>query len=94
MPAWGGSFEIRTTTISKALYFSSLYGQEMDTDTRRRVSRVRLAKEFGWTLDYVDSLDAFTLADVWGVLDGMRRIERTYERRRQQAARAARGRHK
>jgi hypothetical protein len=32
--------------------------------------RVRMAREFGWTLDYIDSLSVQDWHDYWQVLDG------------------------
>jgi hypothetical protein len=37
----------------------------------------------GWTLEYIDALDPFDLADVWGVLDGDQKV--TQDNRRQMA---------
>lgn len=39
------------------------------------IDRVRLCQEFpGWTLDYVDSLDRWQRAEIWGVIEGQRKI--------------------
>lgn len=35
-----------------------------------RINRVRLAERFGWTLEYIDQLSPFDLADIAGVIDG------------------------
>jgi hypothetical protein len=35
-----------------------------------RINRVRLAMLTGWTLEYIDDLDPFTLNDFIGVLRG------------------------
>jgi hypothetical protein len=32
--------------------------------------KVKLCQEFGWTLDYVDSLDMWQITTILGVLDG------------------------
>lgn len=36
----------------------------------QRLLQIRLCKEFGWTLEYVDSLDHLTIAELLGLLDG------------------------
>lgn len=41
-----------------------------------RIERIRLAKEFGWQLDYIDSLDEWQRADIWGYLDGVARVQK------------------
>lgn len=40
-----------------------------------RIERIRFAKEFGWTLDYIDSLDEFEKSDIWGYLDGVAKVQ-------------------
>ena len=64
-------FSWRSEALSKAIYYGRKFGRKLKPDEARRIERVRLAQEFpGWTLDYIDSLDSFDLADIWGVLDG------------------------
>ena len=53
---------------------------EIDETLTRRINRVLLAQEFGWTLDYIDSLTAFDLADIMGVLDGQEKLRRRASR--------------
>lgn len=40
-----------------------------------RINRVRLAQRFGWSLEYIDSLSPFDLADIAGVLDADHKLE-------------------
>lgn len=40
-----------------------------------RINRVLIAQEFGWTLEYIDSLSPFDLADIAGVLDAQAKLE-------------------
>jgi hypothetical protein len=37
------------------------------------VMQCEIAREFGWTLDYVRSLDDWTLVSILGVMDGWRK---------------------
>lgn len=46
----------------------------------RQINRVLLAQEFGWTLEYIDSLSAFDLADIMGVLDGQEKLRQRASR--------------
>jgi hypothetical protein len=64
--------------MSKWVYRAIKFKAELPTDIRRRTTRVRLAKLFGWTLDYIDDLldnDPFTVADIFGIEDGERRAQ-------------------
>lgn len=43
----------------------------------RRFERVRLAQEFGWTLDYIDRMSAQDKRDIFGVMDGQAKARKT-----------------
>lgn len=74
---WESFFKARTQEISKAIYYGAKYQAETTPEISRRIHRVRLCQEFGWTLEYADSLlndDPFTVADILGVLDGQAKL--------------------
>lgn len=62
---------MRSEEVSKVIYYAKK-GMETGAspDVLRRIERVRLAERFGWSLDYIDSLDPFDIADIRGVVDG------------------------
>lgn len=39
----------------------------------RRINRVKLAQAFGWSFEYIDSLDPADVLDIYGVWDGENR---------------------
>ncbi|GAB4528750.1 MAG: hypothetical protein OHK0046_48000 [Anaerolineae bacterium] len=48
---------------------------ELKQDVAHMINVVRLCQEFtGWTLEYVESLSADTVAAIWGILDGQRTL--------------------
>jgi hypothetical protein len=51
------------------VFLAARFGAEMPLEA----VRVILAREFGWTLEYVDSLDVEDVQDVMAVLDGLAR---------------------
>lgn len=70
-------FKTRATDISKAVYLSAApFNEAPPADVIQRINRVRLAQRFGWTLDYIDKLDPFDIADILGVLDGEAKLEK------------------
>jgi hypothetical protein len=56
-------------SLSRAVFLAARFGAEMPLEA----VRVLLAREFGWTLEYVDSLDIEDVQDVMAVLDGLAR---------------------
>jgi len=68
-----------------ALNLEKIWGVSVDEDTTARINKrmvqIRLCREFGWTLEYVDSLDELVLAEILGVLDGEQRLlEKQYRK--------------
>lgn len=41
----------------------------------RRINRLIIARRYGWTLEYVDTLDPFDVADILGEIEGMAKLE-------------------
>lgn len=58
----------------------------------RKITRVRLAQHFqGWTFEYIDQLmtdDPFTVAEIFGVMDGDAKVNEQRQRKQSLAAKA------
>lgn len=50
------------------------------------VNEIRLAERFGWTLDYVRTLDPFDVAAILGVIDGDAKVEAQRQRRNKRSS--------
>lgn len=69
---WALFFETRADKIAQAVFLAEKFSAQTEPDTMRRINRVRLAMLTGWTLEYIDNLDPFTLNDFVGVIKGDR----------------------
>ncbi len=75
-----------SNAVSKTIAYSAIFNAPVEPKIYRAIERVRIAQEFGWTLDYVDSLSELDKATIFGVLDGQRKLEqRQIELARQKA---------
>jgi len=59
--------EVSGKKLAKDVYIALRFGEDWPVD----LVRVYLAERFGWTLDYIDSLDMEEVLTVLEVLDGM-----------------------
>lgn len=62
--------------VSRALFIRHEFEQTVDHDAVELATRLRICQEFGWTLDYLDTLDDWTIAGILGVMDGWHKIRR------------------
>lgn len=61
--------------MSKRLYLHVIYEADITADEQARVLRVNLARETGWTLEYIDSLPLDEIGTFFAVIDAQHRIE-------------------
>lgn len=52
-----------------------MYDADISAEEQARVLRVNLAKETGWTLDYIDSLSLDEIGTFFAVVDAQNKIE-------------------
>lgn len=53
-----------------------VYDADITAEEQARVLRVNLAKETGWTFDYIDSLPIEEIGMFFAVVDGQNQIEK------------------
>lgn len=83
-------FVDRKTEVSKAIFFSTLFGSDLDPDLIHTINCIRLLQSFpGWTLEYAETLmeeRPYQVAEIFGVLDADNKIkEQQMIKARQQA---------
>lgn len=73
-------FKNRSLDASKLLYYGAVFNAEPETDEQMdmlwELQLVKYAYEFGYTLDYLQSLPMGTLALLEGYLDAKHKLER------------------
>lgn len=52
-----------------------MYDADISAEEQARVLRVNLAKETGWTLDYIDGLSLDEIGTFFAVVDAQNKIE-------------------
>lgn len=52
-----------------------MYDAPLDPDTQRRMMRITIAENTGWTLDYIDSLSMADVGDYIAVTDAIERAK-------------------
>lgn len=52
------------------MLFGTVKSQDTPEGGMWRIQRIHIAQEFGWSLEYVDSLSEFEIATILGVWDG------------------------
>jgi hypothetical protein len=46
-----------------------------------KLQRIRLAEHFGWTFEYIDSLSMGEIVDIWQILDGQAKADKSVNRK-------------
>lgn len=63
--------------MKRTAYRVELMGRDAEAtpQERWRYQRILLAEQFGWTLEYIDSLSAMDFADIAGANEGRARAQ-------------------
>lgn len=60
-------FNPKQNNFSQSVYLSLQYGKQLSAEEWWRLTRVDLASEYGWTLEYIDSLRVEDVGDILAV---------------------------
>ena len=71
---WGRFFVGLRTATAREIYTADAYdNEEISAETAELPSVLGLCKAFGWEMEYVEAIDPFMKARIYGVLDGWAR---------------------
>ena len=69
-------WQTRTKEYSKALHYGARFGKESPPEVVADLNNYMIAERFGWTIEYVESLDPFTYHQVLGYIDGKTKTQK------------------